>query len=306
MKVTLTDTVRFGLKLDKLTYLMEPEWKNREMVSTSTQRKEYLSLPYLTQGGSEDADYTNTDFRFVLGGDVTFGLGATSETGIDLSDLIGAFVENLLLSIGITDDMSLKLSYEVAANINIIDLDAIQLRLNIINKNSGQSILTAYYMGTEDALYLDLERLGNLGISSIGKLPRLKYEGLGLSDMLGSVDIVGMLGGLFGTSSAANGNVIQLNAADPDFVYNAFSALNRTVLGAGYLMSLSSRDGELNFFNPSYAYNADGDDASGDAGGIDILGLIGAALDKIYIDQAAGTMSVIIASDVLTTLWSPC
>ena len=299
LSADLTDTVRFGLKLDKLTYLREPDWNNREMVASESQRKNYISLG-VTLDESGNPELANSQFEFKLSGDVTFGLNETTDTGIDLSDLIGAFVDNLLLSVGITDDMHLKLGYEVIAKINLMNLSAIELRLDIANLNTGDSILTVYYTGSTDTLWLDLKRLENLGIASIGELPRLRYDGLGLAPMLADVDIVGLLASILleGYSGASNlKDGISVDTSDPNFIYNSFAVLNQALLGIGYLSNMSG--GEMNKFNPGYAFNADGDGASG---GTDILGVIGSLLDGAVIDAAAGTLSVYIASNVLTTL----
>ena len=302
--IDITDTVRAGLKLDKLTYLREPTWSNREMVSTAAQRAEYVSLG-VTLDESGNLSLANSLFEFTLGGDVTFGLNETSDTGIDLSDLIGAFVENILLSIGITEDMRLTLEYEVIAKINLMNLADMELRLDINDGNN--SILTVYYTGNTDTLWLDLERLGNLGIGSLGTLPRLRYDDLGLAPLLADVDIVGLLASLLieGYSSQNAQNSITVDTSDTGFIYNTFSTLNTVLLGLGYLSNLPA-DSELNIFNlAGSAWNDEGDGTGTDtSGGLDIMSVIGALLDRAEIDAIAGTLSVYIASNVLTSLIS--
>ena len=97
IKAELTDTVRFGIQLDELTYLKEPEWDNYSMVDTEEKRNSYTSLQ-VTLSDNGIFNITNSNFFFKMAGDVTLGMNAT-EGGLDLSDLIGVFVDNLLLSI---------------------------------------------------------------------------------------------------------------------------------------------------------------------------------------------------------------
>ena len=192
VKVELTDTVRLGITLDELTYLMEPEWDNYEMVDTEAKRNEYTSLQItLSDNGNFSID--NSEFSLTMKGDVTLGTEATEE-GLDLSDLIGVFVDNLLLSIGVEQTGYLELAYKIEANINITNLSTIQLRLLIFDRESEENYLAVIYEGLEDTIYIDLSLLDNLkkkvpGLNSLATMPRLKYEGLGLKDTLAGLDI---------------------------------------------------------------------------------------------------------------------
>ena len=104
----------------------------------------------------------------------------TSETGIDLSEMIGAFIENVLLSIGVQESKNIKIAYRIKANINILRLDRIELKLDIFNPdNPDVNYISLFYSGEEDTLYIDLESLHNIRDqlpvldSLIGRLPNL-------------------------------------------------------------------------------------------------------------------------------------
>ena len=306
IKAELTDTVRFGITLDEITYLKEPEWDNYEMVDTEAKRNAYTSLQ-VTLSDNGIFGISHKEFSLEMAGDVTLGMEATEE-GLDLSGLIGAFVDNLLLSIGVEQTKYLELAYKIEANIDILNLSAIQLRLLLYNRESDVNYLAVIYEGSEDTIYIDLSLLDNLkdqipGLNSLATMPRLKYENLGLKETLSGLDIVGLLGSLLypsdsGASGAQNG--ITVDTSDPSFVYNAFATVNKALLYNEYLVRMASAG---NLFRPSEeiedAYYAEGDTSEG---GIDILGLIGGALDRVVIDKVTGTLTVYVAANVLTTV----
>ena len=152
----------------------------------------------------------------------------------------------------------------------------------------------------------------------LAELPRLVIPNLGLADTLASIDIVGILSSLVTARTASNApyNAAPGNGAYPsglkvDFSDGnfGFNGVYEYLLTVGYL-SLFPDGVEMNPWNANYAgivggaSNAEGDGTTDgtEGGGIDVLALISGALDGIVLDKAMGTLTVAVASDVLTTL----
>lgn len=313
--VDVSDTFRLGLKLDSLTYMKEPEWENYEMVDTAEERSKYVNLSiYKNENG--DFVYANRNYNVLLQGDVTLGANETTDTGLDLSGLIGAFLDNVLLSIGVEYTGSTTIAYKVEGNIDIIDMAQAELKVTIYNKANNDPFIRILYLGVEDTLYIDLECLKNMGFASLGKLPRLKYENMGLRDTLAGLDIASIVADLLVNQDTGLQNSITIDTSDPNFLNNAKLGLYQYLIVNEYLSSGVLIGGEeigTALFNA--ALNADGDGTGGEGtdgegtegettegGGLDIMQILGMALKEVEIDAIKSTLTIYVATGVLSSL----
>ena len=60
-----------------------------------------------------------------------------------------------------------------------------------------------------------------MGFASLGKLPRLKYENLGLRDTLAGIDIASIVAGLLVNEEASAQNALTIDTSDPNFLNDA-------------------------------------------------------------------------------------
>ncbi|MFA7663676.1 MAG: hypothetical protein WCY33_02530, partial [Clostridia bacterium] len=303
----LTNQVGFGITLNELTYFKEPAWDNYEMVDTAGERESYTNATvYRDPSGATIA--FQTDYNLLMTGDVTFGMEQTSPTGIDLSDMLGAFLNNVMLSIGVTETDSLKFAYRLAANVNILRMEQIQLKLDIYNPDDPSvTYISLYFDGAQDSLFINLQDLKNLedqigGFSSIGTIPKLKYSNLGLRDTLASMDIVGMISGLLSQGEPANSLLgFVVDSTDNFGFASTASDAVKFLLGTIYL---SSGDGFINNPTPEIveAMLRMAAEDEEEEGGFDIMAVIGSALSRIEIDSQTGSLSAILAANTLSAL----
>ena len=338
LSVNVTEDVGLGLSIDRLSYLREPDWQNDEMVQGHI--NEYVNLGLtLTDGILSIVD---PYFELNLSGEVELGLGDTTggandngNHGLDLSALIGTFVENLALFVGVDlngqDEIKGTVGYSVFGYIDLMHLDEIELNVNLYMNENTNYLARIFYEGESDSLFLDLSNLANaLGVELnenggfLAELPRLVIPDLGLADMLSSVSIVDILAGILTTGGSAasapqnapaagqNYSGINIDFSDGNF---GFTGVYEYLLNLGFL-SLFPNGAEINPWNDDFvdilagALNAEGDGTDtgtdtgtdGSAPSIDILALIGSALGSVQLDKALGTLTVVVASDVLTSV----
>ena len=303
----LTNQVGFGITLNELTYFKEPVWDNYEMVDTAAERESYANATvYRDPSGATIA--FQTDYNLLMTGDITLGMEQTSPTGIDLSDMLGTFLENVMLSIGVTETDALKFAYRIAANVNILRMEQIQLKVDVYNPDDPRvTYISLYFDGAQDSLFINLQDLKNLedqigGFSSIGTIPKLKYSNLGLRDTLASLDIVGMISGLLSQGEPANSLLGFVVDSTDNFGFASTAAdAVKFLLGTIYL---SSGDGFINNPSPEIVEAmlrmAAEDEEEG--GGFDIMGVIGSALERVEIDSQVGSLSAVLAANTLSAL----
>ena len=343
LSVNVTEDIGLGLTIDRLSYLREPDWQNDDMVQGHTD--EYINLG-LT-GPSTDGVWSPDDlleglvgiidpyFELELGGEVELGLGDTTGGadengyhGLDLSALIGTFVENLMLFVGVNldgnDSIKGTIGYSIHGLIDLMHLDELEVSVDLYLNEEENYIARIFYVGDVDTLYLDLSSLAEtLGIELnengglLSSLPMLKIPGLGLSDMLSSISLVDILAGILTSNSPSNAQNAQGDGAKeyaPLFGLNidisdgnfGFTGLYEAILAMGYI-ALFPEDAEMNPWNEAYykiasaVQNVEGDGTES-GGGIDILALIGSALGSVELDKTMGTLTVVVASQVLTTV----
>ncbi len=314
----LTNKVGLGISVNSFTYFATPKWDNYEMVNTPGKRESYTNITAFRNPITGDVTSFQSDFNLLLSGDLTLGMQQTSETGIDLSEMIGAFIENVLLSIGVQESKNIKIAYRIKANINILRLDRIELKLDIFNPdNPDVNYISLFYSGEEDTLYIDLESLHNIRDqlpvldSLIGRLPKLKYSNLGLKDTLRGIDIVDILSGLVGGGDTPNNGPsnsllgIEIDPTNELGVVGAF--LDGVKLWfAHQILPLAFGDPSDEMLaaglNLANIFNAEGEEAAGEEGGLDILAVLGAMLSKVEVDSHAHTLSVILATNALSAL----
>ncbi|MBR2479809.1 MAG: hypothetical protein IKB56_00705, partial [Clostridia bacterium] len=313
VNIDLSDTVRAGLTLDALTYLREPLWNNKAMVATQELRDKYTNITvYRDESGMVKA--FNQYYNVFLNGDVSFGLQDTTQgMGIGgIGSLLGEGLENLLVTIGVDTNTVEKvinstMAYKLSANIDVVSMDKLSLAITLYNPQNNTSegeYLFIYYEGGEDTLYLDLNKLNNLNIGMLGTLPKLKIENLGLRDTLRGINIADIMAGLINTDDLQNASPsvfgLTVDATNPNAVAETVHAFYNMVVCEAYL---ASQAGNWLFNNPlGEGEGTEGTEGTEEGAGLDIMAIIGVALDQIEIDRYKGTISVIVASNVLTAL----
>ncbi|MBR2480511.1 MAG: hypothetical protein IKB56_04295, partial [Clostridia bacterium] len=311
--VDVSDTFRLGIGLDTLTYMKEPDWQNYEMIDTAEERNKYVNLSiYKTENG--EFLYANRSYNAVIQGDVSLGANQTSEEGLDLSGLIGAFLDNVLLSVGVKYTGSTTIAYKVVANIDIIDMAQTELRVTIYNKATEEPFIRVLYLGVEDTLYIDLECLENMGFASLGKLPRLKYENMGLRDTLAGLDIASIVAGLLVSEETGAQNSITIDTSDPNFLNNVKLGFYQYLVMNEYIATGVLIGGEeigtalFSALNEGEGTDGEGTGGEGtegetsEGGGLDIMQILGMALRNVEIDAIKSTITVYVASGVLSSL----
>ncbi|MBQ8178028.1 MAG: hypothetical protein IJ033_02430, partial [Clostridia bacterium] len=304
--VDISDTFRLGLDVDYLTYMREPDWENYAMVDTAEERAKYTNLSvYKTDNG--DFIAANRNYNVILQGDVTLGASETTDKGLDLSSLIGTFVDNLLLSIGVEYDGSTTIAYTVQGNIDILDMAQTELKITIFNRANNDPFIRVIYSGIEDTLYIDLEPLKNMGFASLGKLPRLKYENMGLRDTLAGLDIASVIAGLLVNEDTDVQNALTIDTSNPDFLNQAKLGLYQGLvineyLATGVLLGNEALGAELFNLNDGEETTEGEGEATEEGGGLDIMALIGMALSEVELDRVKGTLTVVVAANVLSSL----
>ena len=221
--VELSDSVRFGLKLNDVGYFATPVFDNYEMVDSAAERDSY------TDSNPLNTRYYSAQF----GGNLDLGFEET-DGGIDLSGMMSLFLKNVGLGIGVTFTDEMRLGYEVKANLDILQLNQIDI-VAIFYYRDAQGNRTDFmmvnYNGGDDALYLNLQDVKKLqdaypGLNFIGTLPKLKIPNIGLADTLGDINIISLITGIInpGQGGTETQEAAYTFSTPQQLVYDIFSA----------------------------------------------------------------------------------
>ena len=319
------------LTLDRINYFQRPTWQAYSLIDTEAKRNSFLDL---TLGKTLDGRgyFTNGQFNVILTGAVALGMNQTT-TGIDLSDLIGSFVENLMLSIGVVESKKVEIAYMLQGNIDLNNLSNLELYLELYNpaRLDEKKYIGVFYEGASDTLYIDLKSFANLqdqipGLAMIGSLPLVKYPNLGLRETLAGVNIadtiigalykeegssspaanIATLAGLTVNATQANGgpmmvaNLVKMLLADRAVQLIAQNSLGFIGNPSSEIVDLAAR------MLLSGAFENEGETDEGEASeeesGINILEVLGAALSEVEINSYRNTLTVLVASEFLSAL----
>ncbi|NCA91805.1 hypothetical protein EOM82_00940, partial [bacterium] len=215
----------------------------------------------------ENAEALRADFKS-MSGSMEYGakiignveLGSTGGTELDLSAVVGSFVENVFLSLGIENSSKLSIEYEIQAGINLLKFSEVGLLIDLYLKKTPDSrepypFMSLYYSGAEDTLYLNTQvkegydlvtQLGAvLPITKIvdGAIPKISIKDIGIKSMLEnmSLDLSGIYS-LLGVSNASMAFSLVENSEEVEVETDGNSILD---LLAGVLDKVSIADGRI-------------------------------------------------------------
>ena len=294
--VELSDSVRFGLKLNDVGYFATPVFDNYEMVDSAAERDSYTDINPL------NTRYYSAQF----GGNLDLGFEET-DGGIDLSGMMSLFLKNVGLGIGVTFTDEMRLGYEVKANLDILQLNQIDI-VAIFYYRDAQGNRTDFmmvnYNGGDDALYLNLQDVKKLqdaypGLNFIGTLPKLKIPNIGLADTLGDINIISLITGIInpGQGGTETQEAAYTFSTPQQLVYDIFSAY---VVGE-YLLSWAGENA------PDLLPQNGDETGTGTEGevvqdGFNILALIANGLEGVSVDYALQQLEVALNAQFLSVL----
>ena len=251
-----------------LSYFVEPDFEmeaigiDADGNVSDPEAAEALRGEYKSMSGSLDYGATITG---------NFTIGSTGGSEIDLSAIVGAFVENVFLTLGIETSSALSVEYELQAGVNLLDFSQVGVILDLYLLEDGKRIygypfLSIYYSGNEDTLFIN---------------PQVNEE----------EDMVTQLHGKLPITKIVDGAIPKISVPD--------LGLKDVLSGLG--LDLSGLEGILGGMNADFAFslNADGTVDAGTDGN-NILDIAAGALDGIVVND--GVLEVLINAEVLGVL----
>ena len=266
---------------------------NGDVPSDGVEKAEALRGEYRSMAGALEYGATIT-------GD--FKIGSNADTEIDLSAIVGAFVKNVLVGLGIETGSELHIGYEIKAGVNLLRLSELGLIIDLYllddegKKVYGFPFLTLYYSGTDDTLYINprvdeeadmvTQLHDKLGFTKIidGKIPKLSIPDIGLAKILGKIKFdFSKIGSIIGANADLN---LSLNA-------------DGTVEFGKGLDEEDMQKTLLHMLADTVVLNADGNGSTGGSS-LDIMGLIGKAIEEISVKD--GRLGVVVNAEVLSAV----
>lgn len=284
VNVQLSETVNAGLRITNLGYFAEPDFLNYDICDTAEKQATFADIMFTQH------------YNATLAGQASIGGNKTSG-GVDLSGLIGLIADNILLNLGVSQTGGIDIKYELRANLDILNLERLEVSLVLYlpgeNGAIDQDFLMVYYSGSDDTLYIDLQRVEVLkarlpALNVIGKLPALKIEDLGLAAILEGLNFdIGIQSPQNVFSTLLLGSPAYVMTDPYQFVADLY--YNPLTL-ASVALAMAEGNG-----------NAPEDTESG-TDMSQIFDLIGGMLDKIEIDTRMNALQVVLNAQLLTVL----
>ncbi|MFI3229101.1 MAG: hypothetical protein R3Y23_02920, partial [Bacillota bacterium] len=196
--INFNEDVTAGLQIDNLSWFASPEFQNAEMIDTQDELDTYVDL------------WTETEYKATITGNFNISLLETTD-GVDLSGLIGLFLDEIMLTLGVEEDMDFTINYTLMAIVDLADISAIDLGLTFyLNDDPSTQFLFVRYTGSNDTLYLDLSSFDNLSnvltaLQFIDDLPAISIPDIGLSSLLSGITIIDSTSTLSNLSAYSTG-----------------------------------------------------------------------------------------------------
>ncbi|MCL2629994.1 MAG: hypothetical protein FWD49_00550 [Firmicutes bacterium] len=270
LRAGVTEEVDVVLRLTKFGWFKRPVFENA-----------YISDLAFVNLDDERIQFINLE----ASGYFQFGINETS-SGIvlDLDDIVGDILSNVMFSLGVTESADFTIRYDLKAGINF--RNALESGLSITFYISDLPFLTIYFEASSDTLFLDFSNLSNLkteitALASIGTIDNIKITGVGISSILSSLPLIGD-----GGSNAPKNAPIHLSST-PQGV--AVDALLNLILGA----------------NPLYFALANADAENEPDGGFDLMSLLMDVLGQgitVEINDEIKSLIIRADEDLLTIL----
>ncbi|MDR0855263.1 MAG: hypothetical protein LBN25_02710 [Christensenellaceae bacterium] len=301
----IKEGVSASVAIDKVKWFYPPVFVTDEL-DDNGKGMLTMSAGAYDLGYIDITDFTkNYYFGIVADGYIKIGTHSTS-AGIGLDSIVESLLKATLngaIGIDVGQAAELDIRYELKAYVNpsydAFSNSGISLNFYVSHNGEWRNFLMAYYSADDDTLYIDLERISvlllHLGLEeSVGSLPKLKIENLGVREILKSLSLT-LLDVITTLSNSALGREIQdkwaaIAGAEPGVESEEpFAFLGDMVTAFAW----SRPDLML-------AQYAEGDEAVDEEGGLNI----GKLLEMISIDIGSPATALIVSADrqILATL----